>query len=226
MQKYLFLFILTIFFSQSVFAQEIGKVLYIKGKAVSKEEGKKAVFLKKGSAVVNERYYKTAKNSLLIIALTDGSKIKLNPSSNIFLSRPVNKKKPMTSKLIKGSSFFNVLKSKLIKRDKFIVKTKFASLGVRGTEFFVSYGKGKKPQDMWMCVNEGLVAVKRKSGKRETLVKEGEGVQVSKRDGVTAPTPLPWTKSLNWNMNVRKGDVINKVNIEDAYSDPLDKDYD
>lgn len=93
-------------------------------------------------------------------------------------------------------------------------------MGVRGTEFFVSYGTSNN--DTWMCVNEGVVQVD--SDKRKGVnVKAGEGVKVSK--SVSDPKFLPWTKKLNWNFNPKK-DLENKVSIEDAYKDPLNFDYD
>ena len=96
-------------------------------------------------------------------------------------------------------------------------------MGVRGTEFFASYGSGK---DIWMCVNEGIVSVKSKSENKQTLVNAGEGVVIKKGSGTSKPKPLAWTKKLNWNMDPKVGEVVNKVSIEAAYSDLLDEDYD
>jgi len=220
----LFITIISLFLSQSAFSKEIGKVLFVKGKATFAQKGQKQNIVKKGLTFDNKTFFITGKKSLVILSLNDGSKIKVSPNSKLYVNMPA--KKATSTSLLKGNAFFYVLKSKLRKKDKFVVKTKFAAMGVRGTEFFVSYGQGNNPKDVWMCVKEGLVAVKRKADKKATLVKTGEGVQISKSDGVTAPTPLPWTEKLNWNMAPDKGDLENKVNIEDAYTDLLDKDYD
>ena len=127
------------------------------------------------------------------------------------------------SAITSGSSFFSILKSKVRnnKKYKYQVKTKQAAMGVRGTEFFVAYGKSK---DSWMCVNEGLVEVQSHSSNKKVLVKSGEGVRIDGK--VSDPKALPWTKKLNWKMTGNASDLENKVSIEDAYSDPLDQDYD
>ena len=113
----------------------------------------------------------------------------------------------------------------MLSKDKFVVKTKNASFGVRGTEFFISYGKDRA-KDAWMCVNEGLVRVSPKDSKESVDVKAGEGVQVKDKKSVSTPKPLAWTSKLNWNLDSSKGQLENKVNIDDAYTDLLDQDYD
>lgn len=36
----------------------------------------------------------------------------------------------------------------------------------------------------------------------------------------------PWTRKLNWNMDPTAGEVIDRTDLEQAYSDLLDQDYD
>lgn len=208
-----------------VIARDIGKVIFVKGKVTISHDKKKS-FIKKGFIIQNKTTLETMKNSLVVLSLKDGSKIKLNELSKLAVSVPKDKNSPTKTGLYKGSSFFQVLKSKLIKKNKFIVKTKNASLGVRGTQFFVSYGKKINSKDSWMCVNEGLVSVRAKSSKKEVLVKSGEGVHIKDNNNVTPPKSLPWTKNLNWSFDSRKGNLENKVRIEDAYKDVLGQDYD
>lgn len=218
MLKLILAFILTL----SLNAKEVGEIIFTKG-IVKIKQGKKQVQATKGQRFINKSLIETGDNALAVISLTDGSKIKLNKNSKIIIS--VAKDKPTQVGIFKGSSFFNVLKGKFISRDKFIVRTKNAALGVRGTEFFVSYGKNNA-QDAWMCVNEGLVRVTSKEGKNSVNVKAGEGVQIKDKKNITVPKPLAWTSKLNWNLDVKKGELENKVNIEDAYTDLLDQDYD
>lgn len=208
--------IFTLFLISNTHAQTIGKVLFSKGDVFfKKSKDSKAVPAKKGSTFSDKSIFKTGKGSLAVLSLNSGSKIKVNQNSQIIVSKEA-------AGLTKGSSFFEILKSKVRKNKKikYRVKTKHASMGVRGTQFFVSLGN---KNDSWMCVNEGLVEVKSKDNKT-VLVKEGEGVKVSK--SVSDPKPLPWTKRLNWEMEGNLKEIENKVNIEDAYQDLLDQDYD
>ena len=95
-------------------------------------------------------------------------------------------------------------------------------MGVRGTTFFASFGK-KESTDIWMCVNEGVVGVHSSSEKKGKLVKAGEGVKIANGENTSKPKPLPWTKNLNWKFESENAEeLINKLNIEDAYSNPLD----
>ncbi len=206
-------------------ARDIGKVIFVKGK-VTNTVGKIKRLVKKNFIIQDKSTFETFKKALVVISLSDGSKIKLNELSKLAISVPKDKNSPTKTGLYKGSSFFQVIKNKMIKKDKFIVKTRQASLGVRGTQFFVSYGKKVKSKDSWMCVNKGLVSVKPKSSKKEVLVKAGEGVHIKDKNNVTPPKSLPWTKNLNWGFDRRKGKLDNTVSIEEAYGDILGQDYD
>ncbi len=218
----MFKIILCLLLSLSISAKEVGEILFVKG-VVKIKQNKKQVQATKGQRFINKSLIETGPSALAVISLTDGSKIKLNESSKIIIS--VRNKKPTQVGIFKGSSFFNVLKSKVMENDKFIVNTKNASLGVRGTEFFVSYGK-KDSLDAWMCVNEGQVIVTPKESKSSVKVNAGEGVQIRDTKNVTSPKPLPWTKNLNWKLDSKNGDLENKVDIRDAYTDLLDQEYD
>jgi len=185
--------------------------------------------IKKGAILNIGDIVRTRKGSLAILSLEGGSKLKLNPDSAVTIKSTQKNNEEVF--LNKGSAFINVLKSKLKKsaKPKFRLKTKTVSMGVRGTSFFASYGKTqnkKVRKDIWMCVNEGLVEVVNQKSKQKVQVKAGEGIKVEKGDKISEPKPLEWTKKLNWNMDEAKGDLENKVSIEEAYSDPLDEDYD
>jgi hypothetical protein len=223
-KKTLFIFFL---FSFSSLAQGQGKVLFSKGKSFfrGRDTNQKLKRLKVGHEFKSGTTFITNKGALVILSL-GASKVKL-PELSEFTYEGM-KKGVMNVSLQKGSSFFSIFERKIISKKKqnykFVVKSNGVAMGVRGTEFFASLGK-KDTEDLWMCVNEGFVDVKDRKGK-VTLVKAGEGVRVVDGKKTTAPKFLPWTKKLNWNMNPKKGDLKNKVNIEDAYEDVLDLDYD
>ena len=223
----LFYFILISFLSSSFsFSKEAGEVTYVRGKVMYKSKKIKTLKVFKGMVFDERSSFTTGKGAIIILDLKDGSKIKLSSRSKIQINNLKTKNKPTTTSLVTGNAFFSILKSKITKKSKFKVRTKTAALGVRGTSFFVSYGKDEVNNDIWMCVNEGLVSVRARKVKNTTFVKAGQGVQIASHNSISEPRALAWTSRLNWNMNPLQGNIKNTVNIEDAYLDILDQDYD
>lgn len=218
---YQFIILLILFCSITVQAKVIGKIRYSKGQVWV--DGKIA---KKNDQLKNHQTIKTGERALAILSFDGGSTVKLQASTSLKVKYSKIKEIEKTIfRLIKGSLFTRFHKSSTSNLN---IQTKTASLGVRGTEFFTSYGK-KGSKDLWMCVNKGKVAVRAKGEKNITLVKEGEGIVVKISNNLaktSAPKPLPWTKKLNWKLDPKMGDLENIVNIEDAYTDPLEQDYD
>ena len=107
------------------------------------------------------------------------------------------------------------------------VQTVNAAMGVRGTEFFVAFGKVPDIEpDLWMCVNEGKVEVKSKKEDGVKTVNQGEGILLPNGSKITDPKAYAWTQGLNWNMNPDSGELDNPMDIEKMYTDLLDEDYD
>ena len=163
---------------------------------------------------------KTGHDSAAIFTTNDGSQMKMKSDSEIKLTADRKNEVFLNS----GAVFSNIKKQS---QKHFFIRTRSAVMGVRGTKFFTSYGEaGKHEQDVWMCVNEGLVAITVPGEKSEVLVKEGYGVFVPAGKKATEPKPYEWTKNLNWNMNPEKGDVKDHSEIESNYKDLLNQNYD
>ena len=151
--------------------------------------------------------------------MDDGIVFKMNPKSD--LSIPEKDDNSVT--LNSGSIFSKVSKQK--PNQQFKLRTPSAVIGVRGTEFFTSYGQSEdKKSDIWMCVNEGAVEVLSSKSKEPVVVKQGEGVVIPAGKEVTPPKKYAWTKKLNWNLDPEKGEVENNVQIK--YENLLKEDYD
>lgn len=188
-----------------------GTVLFVKGEAFINKE-----IAKKGSIVKDGDQLKTQSGSLLLAKFDEGSTIKMNEQSEVKVSLSQSKGKKSLFGLIRGTSFFKLDPSA---KAKMGVKTKKASMAVRGTEFFVAIME----KDDFMCVKEGRVLVQDKNKKRVT-VKEGQGVSIG--SSVSKPSFLPWTANLNWKLNPKDKDLENSVRIEEQYKSPLEQDYD
>ena len=214
-----FIYILVLFVCTPSFAGVVGKVAAIKGSA-SGIRGGKSMEWKINDQLHGGDVLYTGKDSLMLVFLNNGSTHKMGENSKLKLS---GEGSPTILEIISGS-LFSLFKKKKRKGAQYKIKTKTMVAGVRGTQFVTSYGRNKNPDDNWLCVNEGEVEVSLIGRKGLTSVKAGEGISVSKK-GVSSPKPLPWTKKLNWSMDP-KSDLVNKVNIESAYTDLLDVDYD
>jgi ferric-dicitrate binding protein FerR (iron transport regulator) len=204
----------------SILTHSRSRLIYAKGEVfVNDKKISKVVTLEQSDQI------RTGEGALAIVSLADGSKMKLNENSSLTIR--IGSKNVSSIHMDKGSAFFHVLKKNLVRNNKptFKVKYKTVAMGVRGTRFFVSDGKGSA-EDIWMCVNEGKVVIKSKMEKKSTTVKAGEGVVVKDASKTSEPRPLAWTKKLNWNMNPKKGKLVNQVSIEEAYNDLLKHDYD
>lgn len=187
-----------------------GKLIFAKGEVlVNGKRAKKNLVLKVSDHIV------TKKNSIAIVKFSNFTSKLLSNSDLIIKAIDVkNNKFRLVSNT--GSLFFDVTKKK---KNDFQVRIKSVVMGVRGTTFFSGQEKGK----VWTCVNQGLVKVS--SGKKNYMVKEGEGVSADDK-GVSMPAFLPWTKKLNWNFNPDKGELNSEHSISENYQDFLDNDYD
>ena len=124
-----------------------------------------------------------------------------------------------------SGSIFSKLKRKLAK--SYSVKAETVLAGVRGTEFFIAYGRTvEESADIWLCVNEGRVDVSVEGVQENAIVKEGEGINIVAGTKLTKAKKYPWTEDLNWNNDPDRGDVRDMTSLDSAYSDLLDQDYD
>jgi hypothetical protein len=97
---------------------------------------------------------------------------------------------------------------------------------VRGTEFFVAYGRTVDAQpDVWLCVTEGTVEVALNASNQSVRVEAGKGINIVGGTKLTVPRSYPWTRKLNWNMDPTKGRVADTTDLDQAYSDLLNQDY-
>ncbi|EQC47666.1 FecR domain-containing protein [Bacteriovorax sp. Seq25_V] len=215
--------IIALLLSSTLLAAD-GVVLFVKGEATAIHKNKETV-LKKGSEVKSATTLTTKENSLVVIKFEDGTTIKLNSNSVISIESLLDNLSPTTISLKKGSSFFNLVKRKIIDHPtKLKVTTRTASLAVRGTTFFVAVNEIDGNTDTWMCVREGVVDSTSLSTRQTKTVNAGEGLKISSNAALTAPRFLPWTKGLNWKFEGEEG-LENKLDIKDAYEDILTNDY-
>ena len=162
---------------------------------------------------------RTGVGATAIVRTSAGHELKLQESTEIMLSDLTQQ---TSVRLERGGLFSRIRR---LAGRSFTVRTPSVAAGVRGTEFFMAYGRTveEKP-DVWLCVNEGTVAVA--AGDSEVMVNAGEGVNILGSSRITDPRFFSWTQELNWNMDPVRGPVKDDTDLDGAYSDLLDIDYD
>lgn len=191
------------------------KFRFISGKVtLNKKPVKKHTLIKYGDTI------KTGKNALAVIKIAKATVIKLKANSSITIKAPSKKFNKVT--VNKGEAFFKYIRSKAPKR-KLRVFAKNTVMGVRGTQFFVALSN--KEKNIWMCVNEGKVAVNVNKSKKAQIVSAGEGVLIT---GNKNPTPkqYKWTKNLNWKMKGSYKEINDTVDLSKINYDETNLLYD
>jgi ferric-dicitrate binding protein FerR (iron transport regulator) len=164
---------------------------------------------------------RTGAKSLAVIDLANGITVKLREKTLLAID---SLGEDTAVSLKEGGAFASIVR-KLV--GHFSVRTGNTVAGVRGTRFFVAYGRRIDAEpDIWLCVSQGTVEVSLPAADRSVFVKEGTGITIVGGEKLTVPRPYPWTRKLNWNMDPGGGTLVDTTNLEQAYADLLDQDYD
>jgi ferric-dicitrate binding protein FerR (iron transport regulator) len=164
---------------------------------------------------------KTGPGSTAVVRLEGGAEIKLRENTEIEVGAAG---RDIEVKLSSGSIFSRIL-GKL--RGKYSVRTETVLAGVRGTEFFIAYGRTiDRYADVWLCVASGSVDVSILGTQKSTVIREGQGINIVGGTKLTKPRRYKWTLQLNWNTDPARGSVEDRTDLEQAYGDLLDQDYD
>ena len=205
---------------------ESGVIEYIDGDVFIVRD-KEEFYADFGESVEAGDLVKTGPNSLAVIRINDRIEVKLRDNTHLWIDSVAER---ASVSLDSGGIFARVAKTaaSMVRGDGgFTVKTPSVVAGVRGTEFFVAYGRTiEEEPDLWLCVNEGTVEVSIPSTGQSTIVEEGEGINILGGRRSTEPKPYSWTKELNWNFDPAAGEISDQTDLDAAYADLLDQDYD
>ncbi len=168
------------------------RVTFLKGKAIYVSPNQKKYLLKKGMLLKKDGLIKTAKRSILKIQFTNGSTLSMGPESSMTVNHEVPTK-PKLVELIRGK-VRGAINPKIAPQKgfdhKMIIKTRSASVGVRGTEFVVIYNE--KNHITSNITLKGEVDLYKKSDEvifedlREELDKKGRRVKLGQDDQILA----------------------------------------
>lgn len=232
-----FLIILNISFS--ILAKNTAKIVFIKGEATQLKPGDKhAIELKKGDYLIEDTSIHTKKKCVVKIKYYDNSMLTIGPNSLIRLAK-IEKGKANLVGLLKGMVRGQVQKSGNANgKHKFYLKTKTASIGIRGTEFNLSHNTENDVTGL--LTFKGKVSIKRKSksdinyhdtstefmeqelkSKKTQLVQTGRYANLNPTDKVDiAPVKIDPVQFVllekNKNLNPKKRSKVSKKEIDIA----------
>lgn len=180
-----------------------------------------------GMAIEGGDVIVTGRDGTAVVRLNDRSQVKLRENTRLAIDSVAD---DAAVTLDSGGVFARVARRATTAARSvfgFEVRTPSVVAGVRGTEFFVAYGRTIEEQpDLWLCVNEGAVEVAVPRTGQTTIVEEGEGINILGGTRATDPRFYPWTRELNWNFDPDAGEIADDTDLDAAYADLLDQDYD
>ena len=197
-----------------------GAIVYADGEVII-HRGSRSFAADIGMDVEQGDSIETGADGFAIVDLIDGATVKLRENTSLALDTIGER----TAVSLETGSLFSRVNRQLVQG--FTVNTATAVMGVRGTEFFIAFGRSiDEHPDLWVCVNTGSVDVTVPETEGSLVVEAGDGVNILGGVDLTTPQFYPWTTELNWNMNPSAGEVIDDTDLEQAYADLLDQDYD
>ncbi len=187
--------------------------LYFVAGDVSVHKGKSWEKGTVGLAVSPGDRVKTGRNSIAIISLGDGTRLRVQPKTDVVLDSELEgDKKTSIFTLRRGAVFSKIFK----KGNDFRIRAKTIVVAVRGTRFFMSRNLQLIDGRIWLCVNEGVVEMIQTRDNTSVMIPEGKGVFIPRNGTLMEPEVFEWTRDLNWNMDPEKGDVRRLFRNSDA----------
>lgn len=171
MKKTLTIFL--IIWANLTFAKETVKVIKMMGKAtVLYPHNHKAQEIKENDLIPEDSSILTQDKSFIKIEYPDKTQVNIAPNTKLVVELIQNKKQAGLINLLKGVIRAKVSKEEDRVSEKFIVKTRTAAMGVRGTEF--QFGVSEDQQTTSLLTFEGKVELTNKTITKEELIKSND----------------------------------------------------
>lgn len=148
------------FYSLAAFANDVAKVVILKGQVKAKLANGTVVDVKADQSLPEGAVIQTAEKSFVKLIFIDKSQMNLGPNSQMVINA-FPKKEAGIITLVKGQIRSQVTKDYMDMDDKskskLYIKTKTAAMGIRGTNFLVNYNP--ENQNTSLITFEGKVAL-------------------------------------------------------------------
>lgn len=216
MRRVVVVLVFAVIGASSVSAAE---VVYVEGDLTIVREGNESPGAI-GSEVLEGDLLRTGVATTAIIEIDSRTTVKMRENTELGIG---SVGATTTLDLDRGGLFTRVARAV---GGRFSLRASTTVAGVRGTEFFVAYGRTIEDlPDVWLCVNDGEVEVGILESTDTRTVAAGEGINILGGRRLTDPRVYDWTRELNWNMDPAAGNVLDDTDLDQAYSDLLDQDY-
>lgn len=185
-----FLLVSLVFSSLQAFSASTAQVLILRGKVTKLNPGStKATQVKRGEKLLEDTSVVTGEKSFVKIKFADNSTMNLGPNSKIVVSKMPEKKANMVN-LLTGMIKAEVEKSSdKESKNKMLIKTRSAVMGVRGTKFQSTYNAKNKRTSL--VTIEGRVAMAKQDIKQDSQadakVEEIEKILEDSKNSVEVP---------------------------------------
>lgn len=156
--------------------------------------------LKKGSLINEGDTIFIASDGLALLKIPGHSHMKLDAGTELsvdqlpeYLNNSEEVVEPAILQQIKGAILIEMEKPS--DSETLLIRSKSATLGVRGTRFLVA-----AEDDVSVLVNEGLVEIKNESGQAD-FITENESMVIENGRNFTARQKIEDLKTINWDVN-------------------------
>tara|TARA_R110000868_G_scaffold75979_3_gene218900 strand:- start:4106 stop:5908 length:1803 start_codon:yes stop_codon:yes gene_type:complete len=169
--------IFSLFFVPTSYAGDMAKVIRIRGYATQLAPGAMdARTVELGQKIFEDTSILTKEKSFVVLEFTDGSRMSIGPNSKVVVVKARNEDAGLVS-LLKGKIRSQV-NPEDNNKDKYIIRTRTAAMGVRGTDFMSSYNPDNKATSL--VTFKGRVAMARLDSSAEDL--EGKKIEVTRNE--------------------------------------------
>ncbi len=204
------LVLVLLFLSQSALSFH-GRVKFIKGKAMRVRD-QKTVVLKKGSDIrEGDQVTLGGKRDLLLIGFGNDYRSTMKITDDSVIKFPKTKGKKTDIFMQVGNIVVDYLDGP---KKPLEVNTPTASMGVRGTRFFVSEDR---KGNFVLAVERGKVSVRSKRQNRKAvLIRKNGAATISAKGAVARAATKKITQRVNWNMDPDKQVIRQDSGIRNA----------
>lgn len=178
-----FTLVCCLLFSFNALATLKAQIIVLKGKVTKLEPGKhQAKPVKRGDWLIEDTSIVTQAKSFAKLRFSDGSTMNVGSKSMVVINK-IPENKPNMINLLKGVIKAEVKKEKKKSRNKMLIRTRSAVMGVRGTKFQTTYNHANKRTAL--VTVEGKVAMVRNiQSDKAQAVKESPAKRVDKLDSI------------------------------------------
>lgn len=177
--------IVLIISSYQVYAGDAAKVIRLRGYATQLSPGAKdARVVTLGQKILEDTSILTKPKSFVVLEFADGARLSVGPDSKLVVTKARGDGAGIVS-LLKGK-LRSSIKPSQSNDDKYIIRTRTAAMGVRGTDFQTSYNPENRATSL--VTFKGRVAMARLDTPAHELEARHEGNVVVKRDESGEPT--------------------------------------